>query len=245
MTVVPASPAPAAPFTLRQGLFAASLTGVAGFVDGLAFIHLGGYFVSFMSGNSTRAGADLAEGALEGWVKAMGLVVAFVLGVMASALLLHRRRRRHGMPEDGPQLPAVSLSRDILVAAALLALVAGLQPPAGSVLESVTVVCAALVPPVVAAAMGAVNGTFTRGGEVTVGLTYMTGTLVKTGQHLVTALTGGRRTLWLPYLGLWTAIAVGSVLGAVAYLQIGLASLWLAVASLSLSLLLARRRRRT
>jgi uncharacterized membrane protein YoaK (UPF0700 family) len=231
------APAPAAPFTARQGLFAASLTGVAGFVDGLAFIHLGGYFVSFMSGNSTRAGADLAEGFVEGWAKAMGLVAAFVLGVMLSSIVLRRRRRRHGTPEDGPQLAAVVLTLAILVVAALLAVVADLAPaPIATAADFV-------VPPIMAAAMGAVNGTFTRGGEVTVGLTYMTGTLVKTGQHLVTALSGGSRTLWLQYLALWAAIALGSILGAVAYLQIGLEALWFAVASLSLSLLIARRRR--
>lgn len=232
-----AAPTPAAPFTHRQGLFAASLTGVAGFVDGLAFIHLGGYFVSFMSGNSTRAGADLAEGLVEGWAKAMGLVAAFVLGVMLSAVVLRRRRRRRGIAEDGPQLPAVVLTLGILVVAALLAVVADVAA------QPLATAADVVVPPVMAAAMGAVNGTFTRGGEVTVGLTYMTGTLVKTGQHLVAALSGGSRTLWLQYLGLWLAIALGSILGAVAYLQIGLEALWFAVASLGLSLLLAQRRR--
>lgn len=233
-----AAPAPAAPFTARQGLFAASLTGVAGFVDGLAFIHLGGYFVSFMSGNSTRAGADLAEGLVEGWAKAMGLVAAFVLGVMLSSIVLRRRRRRYGTPEDGPQLAAVVLTLGILVVAALLAVVADIAP------EPLAGTADFVVPPIMAAAMGAVNGTFTRGGEVTVGLTYMTGTLVKAGQHLVTAFAGGSRTLWLQYLALWGAIAVGSILGAVAYLQIGLEALWFAVASLALSLVFAQRRRR-
>lgn len=233
-----AAPAPSAPFTRRQGLFAVSLTGVAGFVDGLAFIHLGGYFVSFMSGNSSRAGADLAEGFVEGWAKAMGLVAAFVVGVMLSSLVLGRRRRRHRTPEDGPQLPAVALTLGILVVAALLAVVVDVasEPLAGA--------ADVVAPPIMAAAMGAVNSTFTRGGEVTVGLTYMTGTLVKVGQHLVAAFSGGSRTLWLHYLGLWAAIALGSILGAVAYLQIGLQALWFAVASLALSLALAQRRRR-
>ncbi len=51
---------------------AAGLSAVAGFVDAVGFIHLGGYFVSFMSGNSTRAGALLADGSwlgvLLGWL---------------------------------------------------------------------------------------------------------------------------------------------------------------------------------
>ncbi|MEC8456884.1 MAG: DUF1275 family protein, partial [Pseudomonadota bacterium] len=37
------------------------LAGLAGYVDSLGFLHLGGVFVSFMSGNSTRLAANLAE----------------------------------------------------------------------------------------------------------------------------------------------------------------------------------------
>lgn len=35
--------------------YASGLTAIAGFVDGVAFIHFGGYFISFLSGNSTRS----------------------------------------------------------------------------------------------------------------------------------------------------------------------------------------------
>ena len=206
--------------TPRQGLLAAALTATAGFVDGLAFIHLGGYFVSFMSGNSTRAGADLATGDPLGWAKAMGLVLSFVVGVVASALAVHLRSARSARPEpSGPRSTAVWVSLGFVLLAAVLSLVPGLRPA---------------VPPAVAAGMGAVNGTFTRGGEVTVGLTYMTGTLVKTGQHLALALTGGNRVVWLRYLALWAAIAIGSVAGAVAYRAWGLGALWAAVGLLGL-----------
>lgn len=76
----------AASLSSRQRLLAAGLTASAGFVDGLFFIHLGGYFVSFMSGNSTRAAADLAQGNYQGWLMASLLIAAFVLGVMLSSL---------------------------------------------------------------------------------------------------------------------------------------------------------------
>lgn len=205
----------AANLSLRQGVLAAALTAIAGFVDGLAFIHLGGYFVSFMSGNSTRAGADLATGDLTGWLKAMGLVGFFVVGVVVSSLAVHLRLQRAGVREPaGPRSTAVWVALILLLAAAVLASVPGLQ---------------VAVPPAIAAGMGAVNGTFTRGGEVTVGLTYMTGTLVKAGQHLAQALTGGSRTLWLRYLTLWCAIAVGAIAGALAYQWLGLGALWAAV----------------
>ncbi|MFC0249685.1 YoaK family protein [Citricoccus parietis] len=217
--------------TLRQGMLAALLTATAGFVDGLAFIHLGGYFVSFMSGNSTRAGADLATGDLLGWAKAMGLVGFFVAGVVASSLAVHLRTSRAGVRESaGPRSTAVWVSLLLILAAAVFASVPALQ---------------AAVPPAIAAGMGAVNGTFTRGGEVTVGLTYMTGTLVKTGQHLAHALTGGNRTVWLRYLALWAAIAIGSIAGAMTYRWLGLGSLWAAVVLLLVpAVLLGARLRR-
>ena len=43
-------------------LLACALSALAGYVDGIGFLHLGGLFVSFMSGNSTRMGVSLADG---------------------------------------------------------------------------------------------------------------------------------------------------------------------------------------
>ncbi len=215
----------------RQALLAASLTATAGFVDGLAFIHLGGYFVSFMSGNSTRAGSDLVQGDPWGWAKAMGLVAFFVVGVVISSLALQLQDRRVGLgPENAPRTLAVWASWALLLLSAVLAMIPGTR---------------AAVPPAVAAAMGAVNSTFTRGGEVTVGLTYMTGTLVKTGQHLALALTGGHPTAWLRFLLLWGSIALGALAGSWTYLAIGLHSLWAALALLTVPALLLTWRRRS
>ncbi|WP_258933412.1 DUF1275 family protein [Nesterenkonia pannonica] len=73
---------------------ACGITAGAGFVDGVGFIHLGGYFVSFMSGNSTRAAADLASGDLLGWARALGLVLAFVFGVVLASVVSHRGEAR-------------------------------------------------------------------------------------------------------------------------------------------------------
>jgi uncharacterized membrane protein YoaK (UPF0700 family) len=78
-------------------------------------------------------------------------------------------------------------------------------------------------------AMGSANAVFQRDGEVSVGVTYMTGTLVKLGQRLAAALTGGDRTGWLPYLLLWLGLVAGAVLGALLFPHLGLGSLWLAV----------------
>lgn len=200
---------------------ACAITASAGFVDGVGFIHLGGYFVSFMSGNSTRAGADLASGDLLGWGKAIGLVAAFVFGVILASLASPRMKNTYGgAPKISPQLRAIWLSVTLLSAAATFSLIAPLE---------------LAVAPLIAASMGAVNSTFTRGGEVSVGLTYMTGALVKAGQLFAARLRGHTQTGWLRYAGLWAAITIGSAAGAVSYLAAGLPVLWVGAICLALT----------
>ena len=90
-----------------------------------------------------------------------------------------------------------------------------------------------------AAAMGAENSVFLRDGEVSIGLTYMTGTLVKFGQRLASAFMGGPRFAWAPYLMLWLGLIVGSVSGALTYAHFALSSIWFAaIAAAGLALLM-------
>src|SRR5579875_1890042 len=76
----------------RIRVLAAGLSALAGFVDATGFVSLGGFFVSFMSGNTTRLAVGLARGTGAASLAA-GLIVAFVVGVMAGTLL--RRRMKH------------------------------------------------------------------------------------------------------------------------------------------------------
>ncbi|MDQ6755128.1 MAG: YoaK family protein [Actinomycetota bacterium] len=198
---------------------AAGLSGVAGFVDAVGFIHLGGYFVSFMSGNSTRAGAVLANGSWLGFGLAMGLVGAFLAGVISASLLRRMVPRRKRL--------AVLLYIAAVLSAAALMSDGGLWLP--------------LVAPMMAFAMGAENVVFERDGEVSIGLTYMTGTLVKMGQRIATALAGGDRLGWLRYFGLWLALTVGSILGGLAYHALNLNALWLSVLGVLAAILWSRR----
>jgi uncharacterized membrane protein YoaK (UPF0700 family) len=81
-----------------------------------------------------------------------------------------------------------------------------------------------------ALAMGAENTVFERGGQVSFGVTYMTGTLVRLGQGVAGALRGGNPLGWAPYLLLWLGLAVGGLAGASVYPVLGLKGLWWAAA---------------
>src|SRR5258707_4749276 len=71
----------------RNVVLACALSAVAGYVDGIGFIHLGGLFVAFMSGNSTRMGVSLAEGQWWSAAKSLGLIALFVVGAAGGSLM--------------------------------------------------------------------------------------------------------------------------------------------------------------
>src|ERR1700719_3709630 len=75
----------------RNIALACALSALAGYVDSIGFLHLGGLFVSFMSGNSTRLGVYLAEGNWSNAVEATGLIVLFVIGAACGSLIVSIR----------------------------------------------------------------------------------------------------------------------------------------------------------
>jgi len=77
-------------------------------------------------------------------------------------------------------------------------------------------------------AMGLENAVFQIDGGAGLGLTYVTGALVKAGQLIAEALSGGARWGWMPNLLLWAALVAGSLCGALAYHWLGLAAIWFA-----------------
>ena len=186
---------------------ACALSALAGYVDGIGFLHLGGLFVSFMSGNSTRMGVSLAEGHWSSASEALGLVALFVIGAAAGSLIVLGR--------GANRQPWVLLAEASLLAAGALCYAFGLS----------NVAVAAIV-----LAMGLENAVFQIDGGAGLGLTYITGALVKVGQLLATALTGGACWAWLPNLLLWAALVAGAVCGAMAYHWINLAAIWFAAA---------------
>jgi uncharacterized membrane protein YoaK (UPF0700 family) len=197
----------------RNVALACALSALAGYVDGIGFVHLGGLFVSFMSGNSTRMGVSLAQGQWLNAAQAFGLVALFVIGAAAGSLIV----LGHGAHRQ----PRVLLVEASLLAAAALCHTFGLSD----------VAVAAIV-----LAMGLENAVFQIEGGGGLGLTYVTGALVKVGQLAAAALTGGARWAWAPNLLLWAALVMGSLCGALAYHWINLAAIWFAAgAALALS----------
>jgi uncharacterized membrane protein YoaK (UPF0700 family) len=201
---------------------ACALSALAGYVDGIGFLHLGGLFVSFMSGNSTRMGVSLADADWSKAAEALGLIALFVAGAAAGSLIVLGR--------GANRQPWLLLAEAGLLAAAALCHAFGLPNAA----------VAAIV-----LAMGLENAVFQIDGGAGLGLTYVTGALVKVGQLLAVALSGGARFAWLPNLLLWAALVTGSLFGALGYHWINLAAIWFAAgAALLLSALVAAATRR-
>jgi uncharacterized membrane protein YoaK (UPF0700 family) len=197
----------------RNLALACALSAMAGYVDGIGFLHLGGLFVSFMSGNSTRLGVSLAQAHWSNAAEAVGLILLFVVGAACGSLIV--------LGQGANRQPWVLLVEASLLALAALCHAVGLPNAA----------VAAMV-----LAMGLENAVFQIDGGAGLGLTYITGALVKVGQLAAAALTGGARWDWLPNLLLWAALVTGAVGGASAYHWINLAAIWFAAgAALALS----------
>ena len=194
-------------FDRHDRLLAIGLSALAGYVDAIGFLATGGFFVSFMSGNSTRLGVGIAEMSANAAVAAM-LIGSFLTGVVAGSLIGRVAGNRHR--EIVPLLLA-----GLLAGAALLGQFQLLW--ASAVLMAV--------------AMGVENIFFAEGTDVRIGLTYMTGRLVKIGQMIAAALAGEDRWGWVPHLLLWSGLLAGGAAGAVAFILFGSDALWVAAAA--------------
>jgi uncharacterized membrane protein YoaK (UPF0700 family) len=190
-------------------LLAVSFAAMAGMVDAIGFLASGGFFLSFMSGNSTRLSVGLVDAApYVGMVAA--LLTSFVTGVVAGSLIGRKN-----------MLSPSRRQAFILIIISLLLFAAPLIANFGFLLIGL---CFA------AFCMGLENTLFEREGSVSFGLTYMTGALVKIGQGLATMISGGPRLEWVPYLLLWLGLIIGAAVGALMFGIFGYNSLWLPAA---------------
>lgn len=193
-------------FAPSERLLAYAIAGLAGFVDASGFLAADRFFVSFMSGNTTRLGVELAGGGRAALVAAL-LLTGFVLGVALGAVIAEKVAARR--------------KTAVLAASGALLLLAAAGQATGS---TEAFLGFAVI------AMGAINNVFRRDGQVALGVTYMTGALVRMGEGLAGWLTGsghGRRGA-IPSLILWSSLAAGACGGALLYLAYPAFAPWVA-----------------
>lgn len=185
--------------------FAAGVAALAGFVDAFGFLSTRGFFVSFMSGNSTRLAVGIGDWAAQAMIPAM-IIASFIGGVVGGewiGLRFATSRARNVLLFSGGWLGIAALA-DVFD-----------QPLAGGA-------AAAL-------AMGATNTVFSREDKLPVGLTYMTGTLVLIGHAIVLRLMRGVHSRTRLLLAHWLALIGGGVAGALAFRMLGEQAAWIAV----------------
>lgn len=180
------------------------LTGIAGWVDVQGFLSLQGFYVSFMSGNTTRFGLDLGLGR---WSEAQPLAMLiglFVTGGFLGAIFSGSRGRR-----SFPLLLGVEGA--VLLVALVLA-----ETPRTAVAS----------PPLLALAMGVQNAAVAAVGSARVGLTYVTGTLVQAGQELGRLVLGtGSIGAFTNNMLSWIVLFLGVIAGAAAHARFGMTAL--------------------
>src|ERR1700744_6535622 len=170
---------------------------LAGVLGATAFTHSAGYFVTFMTGNAQRAVLGYFRGDVLLSVTAGLLMLCFVAGVVVASAC-----RRHFWVAH-PHGPTV-LTTVSLVAATVFGLI-------DDGLAEVDLDFAPIM--LVVFGVGALNTSFVKDGEVSVPLSYVTGTLVKMGQGIQRHIAGGNVTEWLGYFLLFDSFAVGAALG--------------------------------
>lgn len=180
------------------------LTAAAGFVDVIGFIELGGYFTSFMSGNTTQLGAAIVESNWHAVLLTISLISLFFVGSTLGTLLALSNVRW------GPTLLSSAVAAGVLLTSVLTLL--GF-PPGQTML-------------VLAATAGAQNGILPMRGAVRLGATFVTGTLYTAGQDLALAIKGKAPPLrWAQHLGIWVSLMGGAAIGALTYSLIGMGAL--------------------
>jgi uncharacterized membrane protein YoaK (UPF0700 family) len=197
------------------------LAAIAGMVDSVGFMELGGYFVSFMTGNSTRLGLNVAAHQWSSALSAAGLVALFVGGVTTGVLIRDHAGRRAPM--------AILLLEAALLSGAAI-LLDGSRPMWGTVLLPV--------------AMGLANVFLMSDSAVSIGVTYMTGTLVRVGVGLASLGEPGRARAITLDLMLWVSLVSGAVIGGLGRTRLGGDVLFLAVGTLLATALMEWRRPR-
>jgi uncharacterized membrane protein YoaK (UPF0700 family) len=176
----------------RPLLVGLALTVLAGWIDAVGFLRLGGLYTSFMSGNTTQLGIGVGSREWRSIGLPALLIALFIAGAFMAAFL------------DGLMVRwglAISFALQSLLLAAALSL---------SLIEIQPALALAPLP----LAMGLQNVCARRLTQGGAGITFVTGTLVRLGEALAAAALR-RRSGWSVPALTWSAMAAGAAAGAV------------------------------
>jgi uncharacterized membrane protein YoaK (UPF0700 family) len=173
------------------------LAALAGVLGATAYTHSEGYFVTFMTGNAQRAVLGYFRDDVKLSVSAGVLILCFVAGVVVASMC--RRRFWVAHPHGPTVLTTFSL---------FVAMVFGIIDDGW---EEVNLDLAPIM--LVVFGVGALNTSFVKDGEVSVPVSYVTGTLVKMGQGIERHIAGGSVTEWLGHFLLVVSFLMGAALG--------------------------------
>jgi uncharacterized membrane protein YoaK (UPF0700 family) len=173
------------------------LAALAGVLGATAYTHSEGYFVTFMTGNAQRAVLGYFRDDVTLSVSAGVLMLCFVAGVVVASVC-----RRHFWVAH-PHGPTVLTTLSLFAAMVLGFVDDGWQ--------EVNLDFAPIM--LVVFGVGALNTSFVKDGEVSVPLSYVTGTLVKMGQGIERHIAGGNVTEWLGHFLLVASFVVGAAFG--------------------------------
>lgn len=190
------------PILLGFGLM---LTALAGFVDAIGFIRLGGLYTSLMSGNTTQLAVAIGHGEGHTALLPLLLILAFLVGSVTGGAIA-------AMAPERWATPAILAFEAVAVATAFVTARENLQLGTASLFLSL--------------AMGAQNAVLAQVQGFRAGTTFVTGALFAFGQKVALALAGrGPRFGWVGDGLVWLSLLVGAVAGTLAHMRLGIDAL--------------------
>jgi uncharacterized membrane protein YoaK (UPF0700 family) len=184
---------------------------LAGVLGATAFTHSAGYFVTFMTGNAQRAVLGYFRGEVLMSVAAALLMLCFLAGVVVASACRRRFWTAH------PHGPTVLTTLSLVAATVTDVIDEGWEE---NMLDFAPIT-------LVVFGIGALNTSFVKDGEVSVPLSYVTGTLVKMGQGIERHIAGGKASDWLGYFLLFASFVLGAVIGG--FISVLVTGMWMLV----------------
>jgi uncharacterized membrane protein YoaK (UPF0700 family) len=184
-------------------LLVAIISFIAGMTDAIGLL-LAGDFVSFMTGNTTRAALALSGADFHHGILLLGAIITFIAGNSAGAVVGHVADRR-----IFAVLGAVS---------GLLAIASALSNHDVALPQFYLIVFA----------MGVMNAAVEHIEGLPIGLTYVTGALSRFGRGIGHWLMGERQMDWSVQIVPWFGMVAGALFGAMMTRWTGTGALWCA-----------------